>query len=99
MFSNLPRNLRTTPAWRLSLWTTLAFALGTAGAFTIVYFLVAQGIRERSDTWLSGEAEVLAQVSADTPSDRLYKRIVREVAELAAQEVPDERNRRGESLM
>src|ERR1700676_345377 len=94
----MPRNLRTTAAWRISLWTTLAFGLGTAGAFSIVYFLVAQGLRERSDTWLSGEAEVLAQVSADTPSHHLYKRIVREVAELATQEVPDERNARGERL-
>jgi hypothetical protein len=95
----MPRNLRTTTAaWRISIWTTLAFGLGTAGAFSIVYFLVAQGLRERSDTWLSGEAEVLAQVSADTPSDHLYKRIVREVAELATQEVPDERNARGERL-
>ncbi len=94
----MPRNLRATAAWRISIWTTLAFALGTAVAFSIVYFLVAQGIWERSDTWLSGEAEVLAQVSADTPSDHLYKRIVREVAELATQEVPDERNARGERL-
>src|ERR1700724_4586768 len=94
----MPRNLRTTAAWRISIWTTLAFALGTALAFSIVYFLVAQVLRERSDTWLSGEAEVLAQVSADTPSDHLYKRIVREVAELATQEVPDERNARGERL-
>ena len=94
----MPRSLRTTAAWRISIWTTLAFALGTAGAFTIVYLLVAQGLRERSDTWLSGEAEVLAQVSADTPSDHLYKRIVREVAELATQEVPDERNARGERM-
>src|ERR1700691_5313120 len=98
MFSNMPRNLRTTAAWRLSIWTTLAFALGTAGAFTIVYFLVAQGLRDRSDTWLSGEAEVLAQVSADTPSDHLYARIVREVAELATQEVPEERDARGEGM-
>ena len=94
----MPRNLRTTAAWRISIWTTLAFALGTAGAFYIVYFLVGQGLRERSDTWLSGEAEVLAQVSVDTPSDHLYRRIVREVAELATQEVPDERNARGERL-
>ena len=98
MSSSMPRNLRTTAAWRISIWTTLAFALGTAGAFTIVYFLVAQGLRERSDTWLSGEAEVLAQVSADTPRDHLYQRIIREVAELATQEVPDERNARGERL-
>jgi signal transduction histidine kinase len=94
----MPKNLRATAAWRISIWTTLAFGLGTAVAFSIVYFLVAQGIRERSDTWLTGEAEVLAQVSADTPSDRLYKRVVREVAELATQEVPDERNARGERL-
>jgi signal transduction histidine kinase len=94
----MPKNLPATAAWRISIWTTLAFALGTAVAFSIVYFLVAQGLRERSDTWLSGEAEVLAQVSADTPSDHLYKRIGREMAELATQEVPDERNARGERL-
>ena len=75
-----------------------AFALRIRAAFSIVYVLVAQGLRERSDTWLSGEAEVLAQVSADTPKDHLYQRIVREVAESATQEVPDERNARGERL-
>jgi signal transduction histidine kinase len=94
----MPKNLRATAAWRISIWTTLAFALGTAVAFSIVYFLVSEGIRERSDTWLSGEAEVLAQVSADTPIDHLYARIVREVAELATEEVPDERDARGERL-
>src|SRR5271169_37072 len=94
----MPKNLRTTAAWRISIWTTLAFALGTAVAFSIVYLLVARGIRERTDTWLSGEAEVLAKVSADTPRDHLYKRIVGEVAELATQEVPDERNAQGERL-
>src|ERR1700719_3884686 len=98
MFSRMLKNLPATAAWRISIWTTLAFALGTAVAFSIVYFLVAQGIHERTDTWLSGEAEVLAQVSADTPTDHLYKRIVGEVAELATQEVPDERNARGERL-
>jgi signal transduction histidine kinase len=94
----MSKNLRSTAAWHISIWTTLAFALGTAVAFSIVYVLVAQGLRERSDTWLSGEAEVLAQVSADTPKDHLYQRIVREVAELATQEVPNERNARGERL-
>jgi signal transduction histidine kinase len=94
----MPKNFRATAAWRISIWTTLAFALGTAVAFSIVYLLVAEGVRERSDTWLSGEAEVLAQVSADTPIDHLYTQIVREVAELASQEVPDERDARGERL-
>lgn len=94
----MSKKLPATAAWRISIWTTLAFAIGTAVAFSIVYLLVAQGIRERSDTWLSGEADVLAHVSADTPSDHLYKRIVGEVAELATQEVPDERNALGERL-
>jgi signal transduction histidine kinase len=89
---------RTTAAWRISIWTTLAFALGTGLAFAIVYLLVAQTIRERTDAWLSGEAEVLAQVSADTPKDHLYSRIVGEVAELATRELPDERNSRGQRL-
>ena len=90
--------LQATAAWRISIWTTLAFAFGTALAFSIVYFFVANAIQEGSDAWLSGEAEVLARVSADTPRDRLYNRIVREVAELAAQEVPDERNASGQKL-
>lgn len=72
--------------------------MGTAIAFSIVYLLVAKGIRDRSDAWLSGEAEVLAQVAADTPRDHLYKRIVGEVAELATREVPDERNAQGQKL-
>jgi len=98
MFSKVPSRLIATAAWRIAIWTTLAFALGTAVAFLIVYFLVAQGIRERSDTWLTGETQVLAQVLADTPRDHLYQRIVREVAELATHEVPDERGARGERL-
>src|ERR1700722_6234610 len=94
----MPRILRTTAAWRISIWTTLAFAVGTGLAFSIVYFIVAQGISERSDAWLSGEAQVLAHVSADAPRDRLYNRIVGEVAELAIRELPDERNARGQRL-
>ena len=92
------RYLQATAAWRISIWTTLAFSLGTALAFSIVYFLVAKTLQDRSDAWLSGEAEVLARVSADSPQDRLYNRIVRETAELAAHELPDERNARGQNL-
>jgi signal transduction histidine kinase len=94
----MPKILQPTAAWRISIWTTLAFALGTGLAFSIVYFLVAKNMQERSDAWLAGEAEVLAQVSADTPQDHLYNRIVGEVAELATREVPDERNSRGQRL-
>jgi signal transduction histidine kinase len=96
--SKLSKLLRTTAAWRISIWTALAYALGTAITFSIIYFLVAQGIQERGDAWLSGEAEVLARVSADTPRDRLYNRVVGEVAELATRELPEERNAAGQNL-
>jgi signal transduction histidine kinase len=98
MFSKMLRVLRTTAAWRISAWSTLAFAGGTGLAFFVVYFFVAQGIRDHTDAWLKGEAEVLAQVSANTPRDHIYNRIVGEVAELAAQELPDERNKEGQRL-
>ena len=91
----MPKPVRCTAAWRISTWTTLAFAVGTAIAFSVVYAYVAQNIREHIDTWLGGEAEVLAQVSANTPRDTLYDRLVEEVAELAEHEVPEERDAKG----
>src|ERR1700689_1626464 len=62
--------------WRIAIWPTVAFAVGSAVAFTIMYFLIARDINQRSDAWLSGEAEVLADVSANTPRDALYDRLV-----------------------
>jgi signal transduction histidine kinase len=94
----MPENRRTTAAWRIALWTTLAFSVGTFVAFFIVYLVMAKEIRARSNAWLTGEAQVLAQVAQDTPRDRLYNKIVKEVAELAMQEVPDERSSQGERL-
>ena len=76
-------------AWRIAIWPTVAFAVGSAVAFAIMYLLIAGDIRQRSDAWLSGEAEVLADVSENTPRDALYDRLVQEVAELASREVPD----------
>ena len=54
-----------------------------------MYVLIVRDINQRSDAWLSGEAETLADVSANTPRDALYDRLVGEVAELASREVPD----------
>lgn len=76
-------------AWRISLWATLAFAAGTLFVFAVLHRFVANDIRRRSDAWLSGEVEVLGDVAARTPKDRLYSRVVSEVAELASREVPD----------
>lgn len=68
-------------------WPTVAFAIGSAIAFAIMYLLIAGDIRQRSDEWLSGEAETLADLSANTPRDSINKRLVEEVAELATHEV------------
>jgi len=76
-------------AWRISLWATLAFAIGTMLVFTMLHRFVANDIQRRSDAWLSGEVEVLGDVAVRTPKDRLYGRVVREVAELASKEVPN----------
>lgn len=97
MFSKILSSPKKTAAWRLSIWTTVAFAVGSAFAFFICYYLVSLGIRERSDQWLSGEAEVLAQVSQTTPKGSLYDRVVEEVAENASREVPEERDAHGET--
>ncbi|MGB8260901.1 MAG: ATP-binding protein [Terracidiphilus sp.] len=76
-------------AWRISLWATLAFACGTMAAFAFLHGFVSSDIQRRSDAWLSGEVEVLGDVAERTPKDALYGRVVSEVAELAAREVPN----------
>jgi signal transduction histidine kinase len=76
-------------AWRISLWATLAFALGTMLVFLFLHRFVAQDVQRRSDAWLSGEVEVLGDVAERTPKDALYDRVVKEVAELATKEVPN----------
>jgi signal transduction histidine kinase len=76
-------------AWRISLWATLAFACGTIVVFIFLQSFMAGDIQRRSDAWLSGEVEVLGDVAERTPKDALYDRVVGEVAELAAHEVPN----------
>ena len=88
MFLRNPKSQGPSAAWRIAIWPTVVFALGSAIAFSAMYLLIAKDIRARSDAWLSGEAEVLADVSANTPRDAVYDRLVEEVAELASREVP-----------
>jgi signal transduction histidine kinase len=76
-------------AWRISLWATLAFAIGTLVVFMFLHQFISADIQRRSDAWLSGEVEVLSDVAERTPKDALYSRVVGEVAELASREVPD----------
>ena len=72
-------------AWRISLWATLAFAFGTMLVFALLHRFVSNDIQRRSDAWLSGEVGVLGDVAGRTPQDRLYGRVVGEVAELATE--------------
>jgi signal transduction histidine kinase len=76
-------------AWRISFWASLAFAFGTMLVFFILQRFVERDIQRRSDAWLAGEVEVLGNVAQRTPKDRLYGRVVGEVAELAGREVPN----------
>jgi len=82
-------------AWRISLWASLAFAIGTMVVFAMLHRFVADDIQRRSDAWLSGEVGVLGDVAARTPKDRLYRRVVGEVAELASREVPNRQRSTG----
>jgi len=82
-------------AWRISLWASLAFAIGTMLVFAMLHRFVANDIQRRSDAWLSGEVEVLGDVAERTPKDRLYRRVVGEVAELASREVPNRQRSSG----
>jgi signal transduction histidine kinase len=87
MFSRISGSFYRTAAWRLALRSTLVFAAGSAAIFVLMYFVVAAAVRERSDSWLIGESEVLKQVALATSRDALYQKIVEEVAELATEEL------------
>lgn len=76
-------------AWRISLWATLAFAVGTLAVFIFLHRFVSADIQRRSDAWLSGEVGVLSDVAGRTPKNALYGRVVKEVAELASREIPN----------
>jgi signal transduction histidine kinase len=89
MYSTVDNKRSHSAAWRISLWATLAFAFGTSLVFAGLHRFVANDIQRRSDAWLSGEVEVLGDVAERTPKDRLYDRVVGEVAELASKEVPN----------
>jgi signal transduction histidine kinase len=95
MSSKAPNPIMRSAAWRISLWATLAFALGTMLVFAMLHRFVANDIQQRSDAWLSGEVEVLGDVAQRTPKDGLYRRVVGEVAELASREVPNRQRSSG----
>ncbi len=81
-----------TAAWRISLWSGIAFAVGTAIAFWFLQSFVANDIQSRADSWLTGELGVLADVAERTPANQLHDAVVDEVAELASREAPHDKD-------
>lgn len=88
MSSGIVRPVKRTAAWRISLWSAVVFAIGTAIAFWFLQGFLAKDIQSRADSWLTGELGVLADVAERTPANRLHDVVIREVAELASREVP-----------
>lgn len=90
MSSGLARSRGTvkSAAWRISLWSGVAFAAGTAIAFWFLQAFLANEIQSRADSWLTGELGVLSDVAEKTPTDKRHEALISEVAELAGQEVP-----------
>jgi len=97
MSSKIDRPIMRSAAWRISLWATLAFACGTLLVFVFLQRFIEADIQRRTDAWLSGEIGVLGDVATRTPKDRLYRRVVGEVAELASREVPNHARADGSS--
>ena len=89
MFSGTGKTTMRSAAWRISFWAMLAFACGTMVIFVFLHRFVSKDIQQRSDAWLSGEVGVLSDVAGRTPKDKLYGRVLGEIAELASREVPD----------
>src|SRR5215469_7079737 len=88
MYSETNSSKGHTAAWRISFWSTVAFAAGSVILFMFLQRFASQEIQRRTDAWLSGEVETLGDVAERTPKNALYDRIVDEVAELATKEVP-----------
>src|ERR1700712_3935683 len=89
MYSKTSEPVIRSAAWRISMWGTLAFACSTLLVFVSVDRFVASDIQRRTDAWLSGGLGVMGDVAQHTPNDRLYSRVVGEIAELASREVPN----------
>jgi signal transduction histidine kinase len=95
MSSKISKPVVRSAAWRISIWGTLAFALGAMVVFIFLHRFFADGIQRRNDAWLAGEVEVLGDVAERTPKDAIYGRVLGEVAELVRKEIPNRMRREG----
>lgn len=87
MSLEMPRPVIRSAAWRISLWGTLAFAIGSLIIFIFLHRFIANNTQGRNDAWLWGEISLLGDVAERTPRDNLYSQIVGEIAEVVRREV------------
>jgi signal transduction histidine kinase len=91
MSSETPRPVVWSAAWRISLWGTLAFTIGTLIVFIFLHRFIANDIQHRNDAWLWGEVSLLGDIAERTPKDTLYRQVVGEIAELVREEIPNKK--------
>lgn len=90
-----PRPVGRSAAWRISLWGTLAFAIGAMVVFLFLHRFVSRDIQRRNDAWLWGEVSLLGDIAERTPRDALYSQVVGEIADVVRKEVPSKRRALG----
>ena len=95
MSSETPRPVTRSAAWRISLWGTLAFAIGAMVVFLFLHQFVSRDIQRRNDAWLWGEVSLLGDIAERTPRDALYSQVVGEIAEVVRKEVPSKKRALG----
>ncbi len=95
MSSETPRPGTRSAAWRISLWGTLAFAIGAMIVFLFLHRFVSRDIQRRNDAWLWGEVSLLGNIAERTPRDALYGQVVGEIAEVVRKEVPSKKRALG----
>src|SRR4051794_9931581 len=95
MSSETLRPVTRSAAWRISLWGTLAFAIGAMVVFLFLQRFVSRDIQRRNDAWLWGELSLLGDIAERTPRDALYSQVVGEIAEVVRKEVPSKKRALG----
>jgi signal transduction histidine kinase len=94
MFSETVKSITQSAAWRISLWATLAFAVGTMIIFVFVDHFVASDIQRRTDAWLMEEAHELADILKRTAPSAAQRRAQKEINEFASRAVQHKKGAR-----
>jgi signal transduction histidine kinase len=79
---------RHSAAWRVSVWGSLWWAIGTLVVFVFLHHSVAMDTQSRTDTWVKGAARTMSEIAQGAPPGARRDALVREIEEAASREVP-----------